>query len=87
MEKKKIVIEKAVNLAGFSIIPIVEVGLKYSENNKGAFYFCYKRPLAIILSSKSGEKAIRITGEEIPLDQLIQDFPDIEIPEHILHKI
>ena len=85
MEKKKIVIEQAVNLTGFSIIPVVEVTLKYSENKKGAFYFYSKRPSAIIVSSKSGGKAIRITGEEISLAQLIKDIPSIEVPKHILH--
>jgi len=75
MEKKKIIVEKAVILAGLSVIPVVEVLLQYGENKMGISCFYSKKPLAIVISSGSEKKAIRITGEEVPLDQLIQDIP------------
>ena len=79
MEKKEIVVEKAVTLAGFSITPVVEVMLKCNDNyNKGFICYYYRRPLAVIISSKSIKKAIRITGEEVPLEQLIQEVPILD---------
>lgn len=78
MEKKEIIVEKAVTLAGFSVMPVVEVMLKYDDNNKGIFCYYSRRPLAVIVSSKSMRRAIRITGEEVPLDQLIQELPDLQ---------
>jgi hypothetical protein len=78
MEKKEIIVEKAVILAGYSIIPVVEVMLKYSDNYKGIFCYYSRRPLAVIVSSKSMRRVIRITGEEVTLEQLIQELPDLK---------
>ena len=85
MEKKEIVIEKAFTLAGLSIIPVVEVMLKCSDNNNGIFCYYSRRPLAVIISSTSRRKAIRITGEEVPLDQLIQELPDLQQLQYIIN--
>ena len=79
MEKKEVTIDNPVTVGGVTIIPIVQVSLNYEHSNSGIFLSSYKQPIAVVVISVSARKAFRITGEEVSIDQLIQEFPNIKV--------
>jgi len=78
MEKKEVEISNPVTIAGVTLIPVTKVSLNYWRSNRGVSFFSIKQPLNVIVVSPSGKKAFRITGEEVSLEQLIQEVPGIQ---------
>jgi len=78
MEKKQRVIDNPITVDGITIIPIVHILLNSYIHSDGAFMFGRKQPDAIIVVSPAGKRAFRITGEEVPLDQIVDDIPELE---------
>ncbi len=84
MEKKEVVIDNPVTIAGVTLIPIVMISQNYWQGNGGISFMGVKQPVSVIVVSPSAKKAFKITGEEVPLDQLIQEVPGVkEILERI----
>ena len=84
MEKKEISIENPVAVAGVTLIPVTKVSLNYWGGNNGISFFGVKQPVSVVVVSPSAKRAFRITGEEVSLDQLMQEVPGIkEILEEI----
>ena len=84
MEKKEVRIGNSVTVAGVTVIPVVEVSLNYRHGNRSISFLGVKQPVSVVVVSPSARRAFRITGEEVPLDQLMQEVPDIkEILEEI----
>ena len=77
-------VENPVTVAGVTLVPVNRV-LSYYWRRKHSFScFDIKQPVGMVVVSSSAKKAFRITGEEISLDQLITEFPDIkEVIERI----
>jgi len=78
MEKKKVAIDNPVAVAGVTLIPVAKVSLNYWQGNCGISLFGAKQPISIVVVSPSARRAFRITGEEVSLDQLVQEVPDIK---------
>ncbi len=78
MEKKEIATENPVEVAGVTIIPVVEASLNYWQYKGSASFFCVKQPIAVVIVSPSERKAFRITGEEVPIDLLAQEVPSVK---------
>ena len=78
MEKKEVVIENPVAVAGITLVPITELSVSYWPGKHGFSGFSTKQPVAIVVISPSTRKAFQITGEEISLDQLITEIPGIK---------
>ena len=78
MEKKKVAIDNPVAVAGVTLIPVAKVSLNYWHGNRGISFFGVKQPLSVVVVSPSARRAFHITGEEVPLDQLIEEIPDIK---------
>ena len=78
MEKKQVVIDNPVAVAGVTLIPVIKVSLNYWRHNGGISFFGVKQPVNVVVVSPSAKRAFKITGEEVPLGQLIQEVPDIE---------
>ena len=78
MEKKEIGIDTPVAVAGVTVIPITEFSLNYWHRNSGISFFGVKKPISVVVVSPSSKKAFRVTGEEVPLEQLIQEVPGIK---------
>lgn len=84
MEKKRVTIDNPVAVAGVTLIPVAKVSLNYWHGDGGISFFGVKQPVDVVVVSPSAKRAFRITGEEVPLDQLIQEAPGIkEIVEGI----
>ena len=84
MEKNKVIVENPVTVAGVTLVPVTRV-LSHHWCREHIFScFDIKQPVGVVVVSPSAKKAFRITGEEIPLDQLITEFPGIkEVVERI----
>ena len=78
MEKKEVDIGTPVVVAGVTLIPVTKVSQNYWQGNGGLSFFGVKQPIGVVVVSQSTKRAFRITGEEVPLDQLIQEDPDIK---------
>ena len=79
MEKKEVIIENPVIVGGVTLIPVAQVSLSYEHSNSGISVTCVNQPIAVVVLSMSARKAFRITGEEVSIDQLIQEIPDIKL--------
>ena len=78
MEKKEIEVGHPVAVAGITLIPVTMTSLNY-QHGKGRFsVFGGKRPVGIIVVSPPVKRAFRVTGEEVPLDQFMQEVPEIK---------
>jgi len=78
MEKKEIEIGNPVTVAGVTLIPLIKVSLNYWRRNGSLSFFGVKQPNGVIVVSPSAKRAFRITGEEVPLDQFVQEVPGIK---------
>lgn len=77
MTKTVLDIDNPVAVKGFTIIPVVKLSLHYSFA-AGIWVFSTKQPIAAVIISPSQKRAINMAGEEIPLEQLIQEVPNIK---------
>jgi hypothetical protein len=48
------------------------------QGKKGVSVFGTKQPVAIVIASPTGKRAFRVSGEEVPLEQLVREIPGIE---------
>jgi len=78
MEKKEVEIDNPVTVAGVTLIPVVKVSSNYWRRNSSLSFFGVKQPIGVVVVSPSAKRAFRMTGEEVPLDQLIQEVPGIK---------
>ena len=76
--KKKIAVEKPIILAGSTLIPVVRILANRWQGKNGLSFFASKEPIAIGVISPLTKQAFRITGEEISLDALIEEVPEIK---------
>ena len=75
MEKKEVEISHPLTVAGVTLIPVVSTSLNYRHSKRGASFWGTKQPIGVILVSPSGKRALRVSGEEVPLNELVQEVP------------
>jgi len=78
MEKKETTIESPVVVGEVTLIPVAKTSLNYERSNGGIFFFGMKQPVAVVAISVAGKRAFRITGEEVSVEELIQEVPGIK---------
>jgi uncharacterized spore protein YtfJ len=78
VEKKEVAIDNPVTIAGLTLVPVVQILLSYWHGRSSSLYSGTKQPVALVIVSPSAKRAFRITGEEISIDQLFQEAPEIE---------
>jgi hypothetical protein len=78
MEKKEVEIGNPVTIAGITMIPITEISLHSWKRKGGISFLGTKQPLSVIVISPSEKKAFKVSGEEVPLDELLQELPGIK---------
>ena len=77
MERKRVIISNPVAVDGTTLITVVKSSLNCQSKGNTLFFSGIKQPVSIVVASPSAKKAFEITGEEIPLDQLIQEIPGL----------
>ncbi len=78
MEKKEIIVDKPVEIAGMTIIPVVCVTTNCFSKKNGIASYCEKKPLFVVIVTASYKKAFNINGAEVPLEELIEAVPDLK---------
>ena len=77
MEKKEVTVVNPVTVAGLTLVPVSKVTASCWHGKRGIVFSGSKQPLSVIIVSPSMKRAFRIDGEEITLEQLIREIPDI----------
>lgn len=77
MEKKEIITVNPVSVGGITVIPVSKITVKSQKGKRGIAFSGIKQPDSIIIVTPSGKRVFRITGEEVTLDQLAEEFPGI----------
>ncbi len=75
MEKQEVGIDNPVEVAGVTLLPVVKVSLNYWHVNGGVSFFGVKQAVAVVVVHPTAKRAFRITGEEVSLNQFMQEFP------------
>ena len=84
MERQEVIADHPVAVAGVTLIPGVKVSLKHWRGSGNISCFGAKQLVSVIVVSPSGKMAFRVTGEEVTVDQVIQEVPSLkEILERI----
>ena len=78
MEEKKIVINKPVSVAGLTLIPVTQVSLSLWSARAGEAFLAVKQPIAVVVVSPQAKRAFRITGEEVSLEEFMQEVPGLK---------
>jgi uncharacterized spore protein YtfJ len=78
MEKKEVEIGNPMTIGGVTLIPVIELSLNYWHGGGRFSCFGIKQPVSVVVVSSSGKRAFRASGEEVSLDQLIQETPGIK---------
>jgi uncharacterized spore protein YtfJ len=78
MEKEETIIDSPVAVGGVTLIPIAKISLDYESINRAGFFFGMKWPVAIVVISVSGKRAFRMTGEEVSVQELVQELPGVK---------
>lgn len=66
------------------MVPVAEVTLNHFQGKAGIAFFGLKKPVCVVLVSPSGKRAFRMTGEEVPLVHIMEEFPALkEIVEQL----
>ena len=78
MEKKEIEISSPLKVRGVTVISVIKSSLQCRRYRAGISFLGTRQPVSVVIISPSGKKAFRITGEEMPLDQLIQEIPAVK---------
>lgn len=78
MEKKEVVIENPVAVAGITLVPVTKLSLNYWHGKHSLSCFGIKQPVGVVIVSPSTKRVFRITGEEISLEELITEAPGIK---------
>jgi len=78
MEKKEVEIDNPVAVAGVTLIPVVKVSLNGQPGNGMISFFGVKQPISVVVVSPSAKRAFSLNGEELPLDQLVEEVPGMK---------
>ena len=78
MEKKEVTVGNPMTIAGITLIPVTEISLHSWQRKGGISFLGIKQPLGVVVISPLEKKAFKISGEEVPLDQLIAEVPGIK---------
>lgn len=77
METERVIVGNPIVISGTTVVPVVKLYFNCQPSCGGIFFSGVKKPVSVVVSSPSTKKAFAVTGEEIPLDQLIKEAPGL----------
>ena len=77
MEKKEVIAINPVSVAGVKLVPVSKLKINCRQGKRGCAIYGNKQPDSIIVATQSEKRVFRVTGEEITLEQLSEEFPEI----------
>ena len=78
-EKKETITGSPVTVAGSKLIPIIETRLQHWKSRKSFSAFGSRQVIGIIIVTPTKTRALRVSGEEVTLEELKEELPDLEI--------
>ena len=78
LEKEEISAGQLITVGELTLLPIIRTYMSCQKVNKGIACFGSKIPIGIIVISPSWRCVLTITGEEVPLDQYIEQVPEVK---------
>ncbi len=78
MEKERIKIETPFAVAGVILVPVVKASLNCWQSKGCLSFFGIQQPVSVVVVSPQARRAFRIDGEEVSLDQLAREAPNLE---------
>ena len=77
MEKKRVILSSPVAIDGTTLIPVIKSSLNCQSSGSTILFSGVKEPVSVVVASPSAKKAFDVNGQEIPLDQLIKELPNL----------
>ena len=77
-EKKEIIVGHPLTFSGLTLIPIMETRLHHWRYRNSFSSFGSKQAIGIIVVTPTLTKAFKVNGEEVTLEELKREFPDLE---------
>lgn len=77
-EKKEIIVGHPLTFSGLTLTPIMETRLHYWRYRNSFSLFGSKQAIGIIVVTPTLTKALKVNGEEVTLEELKREFPDLE---------
>ena len=77
MVEKEIEIGSPVTFGKVTLIPVAEFSLNCWHGGSRFSCFGIKQPTSVVVISPAGKRAFRTNGEEVPLDQFLEETPGI----------
>ena len=78
MEKIEVTVDDPIVLDGLTIIPVVSLSLNGWHLDNFTTVFAVKKPVAFLMMTPTERKAYGVSGEEVSIDQLIEDLPGLK---------
>ena len=78
MEKEEIKVEAPTTVAGVTLVPVVRTSFNYWKGKNHSVFFSSQQPLSVAVIRERERKAFRISGEEVPFEQLVKEISSLE---------
>jgi hypothetical protein len=67
-----------ITLAGITLIPIERVRISAEKQRCACWLNATKEALAVVICDRDGPRALDVEAQELPIDELIGEIPDLE---------
>ena len=78
MEIEEVSAGKPITVGETMLLPIVRTSISCRNVNSGIVCSGSKIPIGIIVISPGWRRALNIAGEEVPLDQYLEQVPEVK---------
>jgi len=75
--EEKIVLESPVRIGEITLITVARKSLRRWSPRRGISFLGFKRPMAVVVVSPSGKRALNLSGEETAIEPLIEEIPGL----------
>lgn len=77
-ESSKLMADPPLIRGDLTLIPISKVTSTAGVWEDGAIFHCSKTPEIVVIVAPWGKKALRMDGVEVPLEEILKEFPGLE---------
>ncbi len=71
------IIAGPVMITGTSLLLVVKQSVNSQPAGGTLFFSGLKQPISLVVNSESGRKAFDIGGNEVPIEKLLEEAPDL----------
>ena len=77
MEKEEVSAGERISIGDVTLIPIVRTVVHCDERRDGVYGFASKSVVAVVVVSPEGQRAITVSGEDVPLTDYAESVPEV----------